>query len=324
MEVAALDHRHPHQGIAQDSLFSDWPTLPAPALEDSPLAELPAITSATTLAGVALPYRQYLVLSEHTPHTVDCFLSDLRLFTRFIGNDHPIGTITSEQITDWLKYLRWESPTPPAPKTMARRVTFLKNFFAWLHLEGVLPENLTASLVFARPQPPLPDLIFEDELQRLMEAARFESRSCVLVILALEGGLKKEEILALTLDRIDISDPANPTVSVRLTGQNRTKRDRLVALPASFTPAYQRYLRQYQPQEMLFECTDRNLTYILTRTVQRAGLEKRVTLQLLRDCYAVRQLRAGTPLAMLREKLGLSDEAWYEAQEKYRKLAFPA
>ena len=72
------------------------------------------------------------------------------------------------------------------------------------------------------------------------------------------------------------------------------------------------------------ECTDRNLTYILARAVKRAKLTKRVTLQLLRDCFAVRQLRAGVPMHELREKLGLSDEAWYETQTKYRKLAFPA
>jgi integrase/recombinase XerD len=49
-----------------------------------------------------------------------------------------------------------------------------------------------------------------------------------------------------------------------------------------------------------------------------------VTLQLLRDIFAVRQLRAGVPMDALREKLGLSEEAWYEIAEKYRKLAFPA
>jgi integrase/recombinase XerD len=44
---------------------------------------------------------------------------------------------------------------------------------------------------------------------------------------------------------------------------------------------------------------------------------------LLRDTYAVRQLRSGVSLDTLREKLGLSDEAWLEAREKYRRLAFP-
>jgi len=48
-----------------------------------------------------------------------------------------------------------------------------------------------------------------------------------------------------------------------------------------------------------------------------------VTLQLLRDTFAVQQLRAGVCFETLREKLGLSDEAWIEAREKYRRLTFP-
>jgi integrase/recombinase XerD len=63
---------------------------------------------------------------------------------------------------------------------------------------------------------------------------------------------------------------------------------------------------------------------VLASAVKRAGIEKRVTLQLLRDIYAVRQLRAGVSFEELRDRLGLSEEAWYETTEKYRKLAFPA
>jgi integrase/recombinase XerD len=74
---------------------------------------------------------------------------------------------------------------------------------------------------------------------------------------------------------------------------------------------------------MLFSCTDRNLNYILAKAVKTADIKKRVTLQLLRDTFAVQQLRADVTPEALREKLGLSDEAWLESREKYRRLAFP-
>ncbi len=56
--------------------------------------------------------------------------------------------------------------------------------------------------------------------------------------------------------------------------------------------------------------------------MKAASIQKRVTLQLLRDTFAVRQLKAGVTPEALREKLGLSDEAWLESREKYRRLAF--
>lgn len=311
-----------HDNVEQRGMFPDWAE-EAPTTE-SPLAPLPAIDRGTSLAGLALPYRQFLLLGDHTTHTIDCFLSDLRLLARYLGNDTPVGTIQRNQLREWLQFLKFGSEARPAPKTIARRITFLKNFFGWLTNQGVLEVDPAEDLTIARPQPPLPELLFEHELAKLVQAAQNDSRCHLLILLALEGGLKKEEILALTPERVDLSDPAAPMVSVRLPDPARAKRSRLVALPATFTAVYQRYLRQYQPQERVFDCTDRNLTYILGRAVKRAKLTKRVTLQLLRDCFAVRQLRAGLSLDDLREKLGLTDETWVEVQVKYRKLAFPA
>jgi len=308
--------------IGQKSLFPEWQDHTPPKIDDSPLITLPIIDLSTTIGAVALHYRNHLMRQEHTTHTIDCFLSDLRLLSRFLGLDTRIEDIDQQRLTDWLMHLRWDSDARPAPKTMARRVTFLKNFFGWLEQEKIVEKNIAATLIFQRPLPPLPDILFEDDLARLTQAAT-EPRSALLVMLALDGGLKKEEILALTPDRVDLSDPEHPTISVRLPGPSRPQRERMIELPTGFSAIYLRYVQTYHPQGTVFDCTDRNLTYILARIVKRAQITKRVTLQLLRDCYAVRQLRAGASLADLREKLGLSDEAWYEAQEKYRKLAFP-
>ena len=100
-------------------------------------------------------------------------------------------------------------------------------------------------------------------------------------------------------------------------------RERRLALPAEFVDIFQRYQQKYHPNEELFVCTDRNLNYILNRAVKAAEINKRVTLQLLRDTFAVQQLRTGTPPESLREKMGLSGEASLESREKYRRLAFP-
>jgi integrase/recombinase XerD len=308
----------------QPGLFPDAPAPMPPEPAFTPLTPLPAVTDATTLAGLALPYRSYLLLGEHTAHTIDCFLSDLHLLAEYLGSDTPLRDLSPQDLSGWLSALRWGSATTPAPKTIARRVTFLRNCFGWLADIGVLPGNLTEKMPPLRPSSPLPDLLHDDELARLIEMARGgDPRTIVLLMLALDGGLKKEEILALTVDRVDCGDPAAPTVMVRLPGNHHPQRERMVALPAAFTEYYQRYVSLYLPQERVFECTERNLTYILARLVRRAKIMRPVTLQLLRDCFAVRQLRAGVPPEQVREKLGLTDETWYEAQVRYRRLAFP-
>src|SRR6266516_1921630 len=316
--------------VLQPGLFTGAPTViaepPDPtATPFPPLVRTNPLTDQSSLAGCALPYRQELKLRGKSDYTITCFLSDLKMFSDFVGRDIPVGRIDKEQVTDWLMKLKFGTKgQTPAPKTMARRVTFLRNFFSWLARDGVIREDPSASLVLERPLPPLPELLFDNEIERLLEASGEDSRSHGLVYLVLHAGLKKEEVMGLKLDHIDLSNPQVPMISIHFpAAAGKQHRERRLALPVEFTTILKQYVAKYHPTSVLFDCTDRNLNYILARSVKKAGIKKRVTLQLLRDCFAVQQLKSGVPPETLREKLGLSDEACLESREKYRRLAFP-
>ena len=169
--------------VLQSNLFSDASTIitePPDPLEKPfpPLVRTNPLTEQSSLAACAIPYQQELMLRGKSNYTVTCFLSDLKMFSRFVGQDTPVGRITKEQLTDWLMKLKFGTKGQvPAPKTMARRVTFLKNFFSWLARENVIREDPSASLTLERPLPPLPELLFEDEVQRLLEASAEDPRS---------------------------------------------------------------------------------------------------------------------------------------------------
>lgn len=314
----------PTESVEQPSLFYPDATPQTVVAKQAPVVVAPPLTAVSALGACALAYQEYLRRTDHSAYTITCFLSDLRLLTEFLGRETPLRAITQDSLANWLGHLRWDRATPPAPKTMARRATFLKNFFGWLAKEQVLADDPSQRIVLSRPTPPLPELLYDDEVTQLEQAAAEDARSQLLVMTLLATGLKKEELMAVALRHVDLSNPDEPALEVHFPGQAKRRRERRMALPAEWTEVYQHYIERYQPRERLFECTDRNLNYVLASAVKRAGLEKRVTLQLLRDIFAVRQLRAGVPMEELREKLGLSEEAWYEIAEKYRKLAFPA
>lgn len=316
--------------VVQQDLFGGSPVIltepPDPREKPfPPLVRVQPLTDRSSIASCALPYQQELELRGKSNYTITCFLSDLKMFSDFVGRDTPVGRIAKEQLTDWLMKLKFGVPGHvPAPKTMARRVTFLKNFFSWLTSEGVIREDPAAGLILERPLPPLPELLFDNEVERLLEAAAEEPRCHCLVYLVLHAGLKKEEVMGLKLEHIDLSNPREPRITVHFAASTgKQHRERTLALPEKFVAILEAYRTKYHPVSELFSCTDRNLNYILARAVKDAGIKKRVTLQLLRDTFAVRQLRAGVPPETLREKLGLSDEAWLESREKYRRLAFP-
>lgn len=322
---------HLDGGVEQPRLFESDPV--APLIPQPPLIAVPVLTPDAPLGACRLPYQQYLRRTERTRNTMTCFLSDLGLLISGLGPDRPVRTISRHDLAKWLEAMSQRPRSTrfsghpgdgPAPKTMARRRTFLKNFFGFLVLEGVLPADPTATIALRRPLPALPELLFDDEVERLVAAASEEIRCHLLVLLLLEAGLKKEEVMGLRLRDVDMSDLQHPAIEVHFPGRAEQRRERRLALSAEWGALYRRYLDQTRPLEHVFECTGRNLNYILAAATRRAHLEKEVTLQRLRDVYAVRQLRAGVPPDQVRERLGLSDEAWYESSEKYRKLAFPA
>src|SRR5579859_2223897 len=163
-----------------------------------PLVRTKPLTEQSSLSACFIPYQQDLRLRGKSDYTVTCFLSDLKMFGDFVGRDTPVGRVAKEQLTDWLMKLKFGTKGQmPAPKTMARRVTFLKNFFSWLARDGIIREDPSASLVLERPLPPLPQLLFDDEVERLLVASAADPRCHCLVYLVLNAGLKKEEVMGL-------------------------------------------------------------------------------------------------------------------------------
>lgn len=313
--------------IEQDNLFGtpvvldDQEEVPV----SSRIAYQALLTDQSSLAECVEPYKKELMLRGKSNYTITCFLSDLKMLKDFLGSDTPVGRLTHDDVTNWLMKLKFGTPgVTPAPKTMARRVTFLKNFFSWLEHEHILNENPASSLVLERPMPPLPELLTDEEVQQLLDTAQDDARCQCLIYLVLKGGLKKEEVMGLKVHHVDLADPAVPMVTVRFAAStNKQHRERRVVMPPEFTSIFRCYLRDYHVNDVVFSCTDRNLNYILARAVKAAGIKKRVTLQILRDTFAVQLLRGGASFDTLREKLGLSDEAWLESKEKYRRLSFP-
>ncbi len=61
-------------------------------------------------------------------------------------------------------------------KTLSQRVTSLKNFFRWLTQKEVLVSDPSASPVYRRASSPLPEILFEADCERLLEAAMVQVR----------------------------------------------------------------------------------------------------------------------------------------------------
>jgi site-specific recombinase XerD len=304
-----------------------FPPPGAPRQAPAPLAPAPGLTAQSSLAAAAGAFDEHLARASKTEHTRRAFASDLRLAARFVGAGRAVADIDTDDLNRFLTWMLDYRERPCRPKTYARRVTALKVFFAWLLETGVIAADPAAALVHRRAEPPLPRVLSEDEARALLAAAAArrtgaaaDPRPELLVRLLLDTGLKKGEFVRLRL--ADLATEASPpTLLVRYDDARWRDKERRIAFDAALLPVLADYVARYQPAERLFECTDRNLEYVLADLAAASGLPGGTHFETLRWTSAVQHYRAGMPRDALRTRLGLSPVSWAETERKLALLA---
>jgi integrase/recombinase XerD len=283
----------------------------------------------TSLAAALGPFQYYMIRQGFTENTIKAFLSDLRLLGKYVDARTPVGEIGTKKLNDFLTWMLHQRGVPCSPKTYARRVTTLKVFFGWLNESQVLPVDPAAPVVQQSVSAPLAEILYDDQVEKVLEVTRSllaaekpDARPHLLVSLLLQTGIKKGECMKIELRHIDTSAPQNPTVFIRYDSPRHQHKERKLKLPADWVPVYQQYQAQYQSQARLFECTARNLEYVLHDVAQRAGLPT-LSFEMLRWTSAVCDYKAGMDGEKLRQKMGLSKVSWQETSQKLDKLAGP-
>jgi integrase/recombinase XerD len=321
-------------------LFSPPGAKPQPrepeARNAAPLATNAPLSATSSLAATIGAFHDHMLRQGLSPHTVQAFGGDLNIFRKYVGSNKPLNTISTQTLNDFLTYLRYERGVPCKPKSFQRRLTTLKVFFAWLRQENIIADDPAAPIAHQPVTSPLPEILYADQVAKLLDAARqmlnpsttlrtgaekSDARPYLLVTLLLATGIKKSEAMAIRLSDIDISNAQPGVLYIRYDDVRKRHKERKLKLPADFAETFRRYREQYQPKEHLFECTARNLEYVLADLAKMTGLGDTVSFESLRWTCAVQDFQRGLPEDHIRQKLGLSTITWEEAGERLRRLA---
>jgi integrase/recombinase XerD len=291
------------------------------------LAPAPPPTDKSSLAAAIGAFEDHMLRQGFTDNTRRAFRSDLRLLTEALGRARSLESITIDDLQRFLAWMARYRGVACSPKTYQRRVTTLKVFFAWLTEVSVLAEDPALRLVHRHASAPLPGVLTDDQVAALLDetAARRRSehpdpRPDLLVRLILYTGVKKGECMRLRLSDID-RDADHPTIFIRYEQPRRREKQRRLLLTPELIRLLTEYLAVYRPREYLFECTARNLEYVLADVTRSAGMEDGISFETLRWTCALRDHRAGMPAERLRHKLGLSPITWAEVEQKLQLLA---
>jgi site-specific recombinase XerD len=179
-------------------------------------------TGESTVMQTLPAYLAYLQSSGYADTTMRKYFSDLKRFALFLRTKR-VGEITPHDVQQWIGALRSPRGERLDRKTVNRKVSATINYFLWLQGTGAITTDPTATLANARIQSPLPDYLYENEIDVLKAAASEDVRTYLIVLLLLETGMKSNELFTLTKAHVDISDPFAPELWIKHTGEDTRK-----------------------------------------------------------------------------------------------------
>ena len=266
------------------------------------------------------------------PNTLAAYRADLldfAAFARRAGVEEPAAA-GPDTLRDYLRSL---SDAGLAPRTAARRLSALRQFYGFLGREGLRADDPTPLLDSPRLPPGLPKPLAEAEVEVLIAgAARLPGHRGPLAVAALEllycAGLRASELVSLPTAALREDQPL---VAVRGKGgrerlvpiSNRAREAALAARAARTGGAAKpdgarpKSGRSSAPQRWLFPArgasghmTRQGLGLLLKDAALAAGIDPdRVSPHVLRHSFASHLLGRGADLRSLQLLLGHADIA---------------
>ncbi|MBI3003911.1 MAG: tyrosine recombinase [Ignavibacteriales bacterium] len=265
---------------------------------------------------VVRSYLEYLEQERNfSPHTIQNYAIDLRQFLSFLQAERIDSLSTVDRAT-LRAFLGSKLDKGLSRKSVARKIASLRSFFKYLSRKKVVGSNPTLSLVNARLEKRLPEVLDEHAVVRLLEQPDVTTldgkRDKAILELFYSCGIRLSELVHLNVSHINFAQ-----ASVKVCGKGR--KERILPVGRQALHALRVYLQERKKQQSsfkseavipLFTLANRKRTYgvAVTRMVKRymnavSELEKKSP-HVLRHSFATHLLNRGAGLAAVKELLG--------------------
>ena len=247
---------------------------------------------------------------NYSPNTVRTYIHAIEDFARYFGRTpYRLGPEHIRQYQVHLFRERKLSAGTVEGRTAALRFLFVKTLKR-PYLHDQIP--------FPKRNRPLPTVLSQDEVARLIDSAQSLMHRAMLMTLY-GTGVRRAELCQLKVADVDSK---RMVIRVR---NGKGGRDRDVLLSNKLLETLREYWRWMKPKTYLFPGTVNNWRAdvpITTKVVwtavsearKRAGIEKRISPHTLRHSFATHMLEAGADLRTIQVLLGhaeLADTAVY-------------
>ncbi len=253
-------------------------------------------------------------------NTEAAYSADLRHLFAFVARRRQ-GPLTTDAnaLRAYLKSLDYVGMTP---RTVARRLSVIRQFFRFLLTERLRDDDPASTLDAPRLGRPLPKVMSREEVDRLIDAAQGKGdadggRMATLLEILYGTGLRVSELVTLPLS----ADERDPSV---LVVRGKGDKERLVPLSDPARAAIARWLNvrgglldDGETSRFLFpsrgrtgHLTRQRFAQLLKEAALAAGIDPaRVSPHVLRHAFASHLLEGGADLRSVQLMLGHADIA---------------
>lgn len=262
-----------------------------------------------------------MLLSEKlsSSNTLRAYKSDIKSFIKFININYnsPISSVETKQISDWLISL---SDNNINRNSYLRKLSSIKEFYKFLHVEGIIKLDPTKSIEAPKKINNIPRILSIKQIEEIIENIKKELtpnniRLLALVEIMYSTGLRVEELVSMPLNAINFNNN-----SIFIIGKGG--RERIVPFGENAFGAIKNYLEvrslylaKGQSSEYLFPSsgikgylTSRRFAQLLKNVVAKTSVSHlSISPHILRHTFATHMLSGGADLRVLQEMLGHAD-----------------
>lgn len=242
-------------------------------------------------------FKRWLRSRRYSENTISTYTDALRSFLLFFY-DKPLKEIENVDVITYNNDYILKNKLSASYQNQV--VNAIKLFFKTVQHRKIEIESIH------RPKKGkvLPNVLSKEEVKALLEAlTNIKHRAMLSLIYSC--GLRRSELI--NLRPADIDSKRN----IVIIKGGKGKKDRIVPLSEKILSLLRGYYKVYKPCKWLFEgqheytpYDERSLSNVLKKSLEKAKINKPVTLHWLRHSYATHLLEAGTDLRYIQEMLG--------------------
>ncbi|MES2513633.1 MAG: site-specific tyrosine recombinase/integron integrase [Bacteroidota bacterium] len=261
--------------------------------------EMPAAALSAAAADKLAEFERWMRSRRYSDNTVNTYTNAIRVFLSFY-HLKAVSDISNEDLitfnNDYILARKFSA------SYQNQVINAIKLFFKIVELKTMRPE------LIHRPKSPkqLPNVLSKEEVKAILDAPTNIKHKAMLSLIY-SCGLRCGELLRLTINQIDSK---RGIITIK---QSKGRKDRIAPLGNKIVDLLRSYYIAYKPSHYLFEgqvkgepYDERSLQNVIKQSVNKARINKPVSLHWLRHSYATHLLENGTDLRYIQEILGHS------------------